>query len=1361
MHPESSSTSGYETDTESRNRQHHRRQFQFKKVPQSRKTLHEIEDISESSGYETTADFTTFSSITPEKIPKQRLERKIADTFRKSKYLPKDQSSSDSDSENDMVPNTTGAMNYFQQSCQLSKEYKNKEFFHSHAIQHGLKLSKRCVARLQNECARENKGKKDFYTVFLKPQKLLSLLQRYPMKYKQGILQIDSSHGAICKIKNATDGIDLIVISGRSKCGKAYTDDEVVVEVLLENSEIPRLGKIIQPRQKVFGKVVGILARKRKENIDHPVYVCELDSFDNYKAKPICKTIPKLHLVRKNFKEKNYFTVDLYKYNAERKDLLPDRQMRITPSRRRKYLFYVVFISWPATYPIGVAIDVHKSTTSFLNGMRILDLQYEIPTIYKPSTVTKLQQKLHVKFADKKADREDLTENIKAFTIDPKGTKVLDDAISIDKSDDGSFRVGVHISDVTAYIEKGDEIDIEAAERGTTYFSGRYNDPHCMLPEPLSLDTCSLLPGLSRLTITVFLFFGSDFKPRAHTIGKSYIKSSEQLSYEQVQAVIDGHSVKSKWKEHIDDLFRIATAVRRNRLGNAMWGVPFEYDFGEDLETRTNCFEAYYLIEEFMILANESVAKLLMSLPLFKDRVPLRCQDAPPTKRVQDWLKSYPKILDQIIQLQGVKPLEHREISFANLEDGRRLRYTEISFIQKWIWNLFTSYMNEGNFRQAGRLLRQDEIHPYQALAIDEWISFQENAEYRCSGNLANKRQGSHFGLNKYPYVHFTSPIRRYIDIVTHRLLHAAISPTTTAKDIPYSSKEVQTICTQMNRISLQAKTYDNKCKSLHLASDLQKKPTVFYGFVKFSSDQDLALVFPGLRYLNDECTTLTLNNLDVCCQPIFKRDVERVNLPAERNIMELIWDKRIYSNLKRRPYPKTPRNGYQYAQNDEPQRIDPHQRTEIHQSTKWMKFLVSACSINNLSKCKQSFTEITDASPLRYVTTSFDTEYDINCELEKKRQPDENIVDTPNEDGLNSLSTKTKSKTEKRRKYPSIITKQSCKFSMTFSHGQVVSVQMSANIQKGILTPYIQFVDMTENVKFCLEHMRDPVYCLEQYTVNKTKPKYENLEEYKDIWLPIIQMESVMSAVRSDTIVINDVDVNLKDSDGSFNLKSEFCDERNIILSSMAISFLDKNVPADGSEESKKYYMPRTDYLCIRCPLFRNPLEPGSGYSLDKPSEFTTWNKWRPDEYYIWSTHAKITSVDTYKNSGNIAVNFRIHKNAGKQPPDLPSGKNRLKKCCVEIMPKSAIAMRIENAIRFLHEATALSRSIAIKKNIPDFNDADDHLKAISQTDIEIGLPKNNKDQKKAIKMALTKRFSLIHGPPGTSLLKSTIYWH
>ncbi|CAG2214051.1 unnamed protein product [Mytilus edulis] len=186
-------------------------------------------------------------------------------------------------------------------------------------------------------------------------------------------------------------------------------------------------------------------------------------------------------------------------------------------------------------------------------------------------------------------------------------------------------------------------------------------------------------------------------------------------------------------------------------------GCSFEYDFGEDLETRTNCFEAYYLIEEFMILANESVAKLLMSLPLFKDRVPLRCQDAPPTKRVQDWLKSYPKILDQIIQLQGVKPLEHREISFANLEDGRRLRYTEISFIQKWIWNLFTSYMNEGNFRQAGRLLRQDEIHPYQALAIDEWISFQENAEYRCSGNLANKRQGSHFGLNKYPYVHFTA----------------------------------------------------------------------------------------------------------------------------------------------------------------------------------------------------------------------------------------------------------------------------------------------------------------------------------------------------------------------------------------------------------------------------------------------------------------------------------------------------------------------------------------------------------------------------------------------------------------------------
>ncbi|CAG2214052.1 unnamed protein product [Mytilus edulis] len=176
-----------------------------------------------------------FSRVTKERKDKG----KIADTFRKTKYLPKDQSSSDSDSENDMVPNTTGAMNYFQQSCQLSKEYKNKEFFHSHAIQHGLKLSKRCVARLQNECARKTKEKRIFIWSSKNHKNCCLLLQRYPMKYKQGILQIDSSHGAICKIKNATDGIDLIVISGRSKCGKAYTDDEVVVEVLLENSEIP------------------------------------------------------------------------------------------------------------------------------------------------------------------------------------------------------------------------------------------------------------------------------------------------------------------------------------------------------------------------------------------------------------------------------------------------------------------------------------------------------------------------------------------------------------------------------------------------------------------------------------------------------------------------------------------------------------------------------------------------------------------------------------------------------------------------------------------------------------------------------------------------------------------------------------------------------------------------------------------------------------------------------------------------------------------------------------------------------------------------------------------------------------------
>ncbi|CAG2187294.1 unnamed protein product [Mytilus edulis] len=442
--------------------------------------------------------------------------------------------------------------------------------------------------------------------------------------------------------------------------------------------------------------------------------------------------------------------------------------MPITPSRRRKYLFYVVFISWTTIYPVGVIIHIHKPTKNLLqSGKDIFDLQFEVHTTYKRQTVELTKNKLEIDFDTLKKNRSDLTQFNNIFTVDPKGTVVLDDAISIDRLPKEEYRVGVHITDVTAYISPGDAIDKEAYDRGTTFYAGKFSMPHYMLPEPLSIETYEI--------------------QRSQNFEKFY----EIICANDLRTSTTNHQRNSEslFKTDLEILLRIATEVRQKRLKDSSRAVKYEHELTKGMETETNCFEAYYLIEEFMILANDAVANKLMKAPYIRDCVPLRCHDAPATKNVQEWLSSYPKIVDQIVQLQNKNPLVSREIKLQNFEVmGSRIRFNDISFVQKWTWNEFKQLMDEEKYLEASQLICTDEIHPFQALALDEWFRIQEHAEYRCSGNVS-KLEGSHFGLNTYPYVHFTAPIRRFLDIVVHRLLHAV---TDGNKDIPYNRNDIK-----------------------------------------------------------------------------------------------------------------------------------------------------------------------------------------------------------------------------------------------------------------------------------------------------------------------------------------------------------------------------------------------------------------------------------------------------------------------------------------------------------------------------------------------------------------------------------------
>jgi exoribonuclease R len=189
---------------------------------------------------------------------------------------------------------------------------------------------------------------------------------------------------------------------------------------------------------------------------------------------------------------------------------------------------------------------------------------------------------------------------------------------------------------------------------------------------------------------------------------------------------------------------------------------------------------------------------------------------------VSEWLQSYPIIADIILELQGKYPLPNRRLSIMN---NPKLRPNDIVATQSWVWQSMQYSIRNKDFKHAKKLLCTDELHPLQALALNDWQQLQENAVYRCSGNISRKADGTHFSLGLFPYVHFTAPIRRYIDIVVQRLFHAAIDK----KMLPYTTEEINRICNYFNNVSKNAYLFRSACKELVLASILVNQNLVLF----------------------------------------------------------------------------------------------------------------------------------------------------------------------------------------------------------------------------------------------------------------------------------------------------------------------------------------------------------------------------------------------------------------------------------------------------------------------------------------------------------------------------------------------------
>jgi len=352
------------------------------------------------------------------------------------------------------------------------------------------------------------------------------------------------------------------------------------------------------------------------------------------------------------------------------------------------------------------------------------------------------------------ANRRDFRDTL-TFTIDPKDAKDFDDALSWKKLENGNIEIGVHIADVSHYVTPGSTLDKEALTRGTSVYLVDRTIP--MLPERLSNGICSLVPNQDRLTFAAVFTMNDRAEIVDEWFGRTIIHSAHRFTYESAQEVIDsksGHHVEALLS--LDTLAKIIRKKRMDAGAIAFEGqeVRFELDAqGKPLRVYKKVFQdTNKLIEEFMLLANKQVAKLIATKDKRAESVFVyRIHDEPNEDRIRD-LRDF---------LHGI---------------GFELKLNSEGRVTS---------------QNINQMLESVRGHAEEAMIQMATVRAMAKAVY------TTKNIG-HFGLGFEYYTHFTSPIRRYPDVMVHRLLAYYLSGKSAPQKMLEEQEHLSRYCSQM-----------------------------------------------------------------------------------------------------------------------------------------------------------------------------------------------------------------------------------------------------------------------------------------------------------------------------------------------------------------------------------------------------------------------------------------------------------------------------------------------------------------------------------------------------------------------------------
>ena len=407
---------------------------------------------------------------------------------------------------------------------------------------------------------------------------------------------------------------------------------------------------------------------------------------------------------------------------------------------KEKEIVVIEFSKWEKEFPEGKIIKIIGEKGIVENEIHAILEEYELPYEFS-EVLNKEAIKLEKLQCDSEIKKRKDLRNITTITIDPEDAKDFDDAISVNKKDNNLIEIGIHIADVSFFLRKNTLLDNEAFKRATSVYLVDRVVP--MLPESLSNKLCSLRPNEEKLTFSAIFTFDENYKIIKEWFGKTVINSNKRLTYEEAQYVISNKSniipkeislskkeeiLENEIKNAIETLNKTANNLRnkRSQEGSITFNKKeVKFILNKEKEPINTILkeslDANKLVEEFMLLANRKVAEVFDKNK--KAKGVYRIHDYPDDQKIAT--------LERVVKKLGY---------------NQQLKHTN---------NIH---------KEINDLLKKVQNTPEQNLIDTLVIRSMSKAKY-SSNNIG------HFGLAFKKYTHFTSPIRRYPDVIVHRIL--------------------------------------------------------------------------------------------------------------------------------------------------------------------------------------------------------------------------------------------------------------------------------------------------------------------------------------------------------------------------------------------------------------------------------------------------------------------------------------------------------------------------------------------------------------------------------------------------------------